>query len=386
MNGKQRVREALTRGRPDRPPLGFYAIDADTASRVLGRDTYWRAKAKCQIAFWEGRRDEVVQSWIEDATELYRKLDVIDIVPVWCEAAGRAPPKDYDPDPPRKVDENTWEDRQGRIYKYSPQTKDITMIHDPQTWTRVHAVEDELCDARPAPVDESVFEAVDALISRFKHDRFILGPSGEEMAWILLGGMERGMMEIAARPEEVKQIYLSRVRQACAQDQQYIRSGQDGVLWGQDLASQNGPMIGPQTYRELFLDGFRSRIQSVKRKNQFVIKHACGDNRLLLDIFGELGIDCYQSIQESAGMDIVDIQRNNGDKFAVWGGIPVEHLLAGSVEDVHGDVDRFMREVAPGGGCIFGSSHSIAVGTKYENFMALLDRFDRWCHEPENLA
>ena len=385
MNGKQRVRETLTGGRPDRPPLGFFAIDADTASKVLGRETYWRAKAKCQIAFWEGRRDEVVQSWIEDATELYRKLDVVDIIPVCCTAAGLAPPKDYDPDPPRKVDDNTWEDRQGCIYKYSPRTKDITMIHDPQTWTRTHAVEDELCSGQSPLVDESVFEAVDAIISRFKHDRFILGPAGEEMAWLLLGGMERGMMEIASRPQEVKQIYQSRVRQAEAQDEQYIRCGQDGVLWGHDLASQNGSMISPQTYRELFLEGFRSRIQAVKQRNQFVIKHACGDNRLLLDMFVEMGIDCYQSIQESAGMDIVDIQRRYGDKFAVWGGVPVEHLLAGSVEDVHGDVDRFMREVAPAGGCILGTSHSIAVGSKYENFMALLDRFDKLCREPVNL-
>ncbi len=378
MNGKQRVRETLTRGRPDRPPLGFFAIDADTAAKVLGRDTYWRAKAECQIAFWEGRRDEVVQSWIEDATELYRKLDIVDIIPVCCDAAGLAPPKDYDPDPPRKVDDNTWEDRQGCIYKYSPQTKDITMVHDPQTWTRTYALAKELWNGESHSVDESVFEAIDAIISRFKDDRFILGPSGEEMAWLLLGGMERGMMEIAVRPQEIKQIYLSRVNEAATHDEQCIRSGQDGVLWGQDLASQKGPMISPHTYRELFFGGFRARIQAVKQKKQFVIKHACGDNRLLLDIFAELGVDCYQSIQASAGMDIVDIQRRYGDKFAVWGGVPVEHLLAGSVEDVHEDVDHFMREVAPHGGCILGTSHSVAVGTKYDNFMALLDRFDKW--------
>ena len=55
---KQRVEKAFQRQVPDRPPLGFFAIDSDTASKVLGRETYWRAKAKCQIAFWEGRRDE----------------------------------------------------------------------------------------------------------------------------------------------------------------------------------------------------------------------------------------------------------------------------------------------------------------------------------------
>ena len=85
-------------------------------------------------------------------------------------------------------------------------------------------------------------------------------------------------------------------------------------------------------------------------------------------------------------MDIIDIQQRYGDKFALWGGVPVEHLLACSVEDVHRDVDRFMREVAPAGGCILGTSHSVAVGTKYENFMALLDRFDKRCRGSVNLV
>ena len=211
---------------------------------------------------------------------------------------GLAPPKDYDPDPPRKVDKNTWEDRQGRIYKYSPQTKDITMVYDPQKWTRAHAVKDEQCSGQLHFVDESVFEAVDAIISRFKDDRFILGPAGEEMAWLLLGGMERGMMEIADSASR-NQANLSVLVSSglTHKNEQYIRPGQDGVLWGHDLASQNGPMISPHTYRKLFLDEFRSRIQAVKQRNQFVIKHACGDNRLLLDIFVEMGIDCYQSIQ-----------------------------------------------------------------------------------------
>jgi len=378
MNGKLRVTEALLRRRPDRPPLGFFAVDSDTAGRVLGRETYWRAKAKSRIALWEGRRDEVVQSWIEDAIELYRKLDLVDIVPVCCEAAGLVPPKNYQPDPPRKIDDATWEDRQGCIYKYSEQTRDITLVQDPQTWTRTFTVEDESWDGTLPELDESVFEVVDAIIAEFKNDRFLLGPSGDEMAWLLLGGMERGLYEVAIHPEDVARIHESRVRRANAEDHRYVRPGQDGVLWGQDLAGQNGPLINPKTYHKLFFDGFASRIQNVKAKRQFVIKHACGNNRLLLNQFAELGIDCYQSIQASAGMDIARIQADYGDRFAVWGGVSTENLLAGTPEDVRADVDRFMREVAPRGGCILGTSHSVAVGTKYENFMALLDRYDHW--------
>jgi hypothetical protein len=55
MTSKERARTALLRGVPDKVPLGDFAIDYDTAERILGHETYVRAKAKCQIALWEGR-------------------------------------------------------------------------------------------------------------------------------------------------------------------------------------------------------------------------------------------------------------------------------------------------------------------------------------------
>lgn len=377
MNSKQRVRTVLEGKMPDRTPLGFYAIDSDTATRILGRPTYWRAKAKCQIAFWQGRRDEVVQSWIADGIELYEKLDMIDIIPVCCPAAGIAPPENYDPDPPRQIDENTWIDRHDRVYKYSPITQDITMVSDPNLWKRQYEVETERWDGQVHPPDETIFEAVDAIIDHFEYDRFILGPSGDEMAWLLLGGMERGFVEIATRPEDVREIYLSKVAQAEALDEYYIRPGQDSVLWGQDLAYNGGPMINPEIYRNLFLAGFCRRVQSVKQKGRFVMKHACGNNWPLLDMFAEAQIDCYQSIQSTAGMDIVEVHKKYGDRFSLWGGVKVENLISGSADDVRHDVERVMREIAPHGRFILGTSHSVAVGTKYENFMALLEQFDK---------
>ena len=55
----------------------------------------------------------------------------------------------------------------------------------------------------------------------------------------------------------------------------------------------------------------------------------------------------------------------------------MEELITGSAEDVRQAVRTAMERGAPGGGFILGPSHSVAFGTKYENFMAMLDEFDR---------
>lgn len=379
MNSKERAGIAFKRGIPDRCPLGFFAINSDTAAKVLGRPTYWRAKAKCQIAFWEGRRDEVVQSWIEDGVELYKKLDIIDIIPVSNHMAGICPPKNYRPVPPKKIADDTWEDSSGKIYKYSPLTADITMIHDPQGWTREYKVEEELWDGTVTPPDASVFEAVDAFIAAFKDDRFIIGPSAPAEGWLLLGGMERGFLEIASEPDAVKAIYASRIDRAIAENSYYIRPGQDGVLDGTDYSSSQGPMISPQCYRDLFLPAYQKRIRNFKEQHgKIVVQHACGNNWPLMDIFVEMGIDCYQSIQASAGMDMIEVQKKYGDRLSLWGGVQLEHLVSGTTEDVRRDVRRVMQEAAPSGGIILGTSHSVAVGTKYDNFMALLDEYSKF--------
>jgi len=59
MDSKTRVKTALAHQLPDRIPFGEFAIDYDTVEKILGRETYVRAKAKSQIALWEGRRIRV---------------------------------------------------------------------------------------------------------------------------------------------------------------------------------------------------------------------------------------------------------------------------------------------------------------------------------------
>jgi hypothetical protein len=373
MNSIKRTYASLRLDTPDRPPMGFFAIDSDTAERVLGRETYWRAKSKICIALWKGRRQEVVESLITDGIELYRKLDVIDIVSVFT---ARVPPKDYEPENPDQIDKDTWQDACGRVFKYSPETKDIVMIHDPDIWTREYKADDMMWDGEVSPPCESEFEVIDALINALGNDRFILGDCAPPVSgWLLLGGMERGFMEIAHRPEEVKLIFESQMKKAVAHNKYYIRPGQHGVLLGDDYSSTKGPMINPQVFRELFLEAHAERIKSIKQSGFPVVQHSCGNNRDMLDIFADMGIDCYQSIQESAGMDIAEVQKSHGDKYAVWGGVRTENLTDGNADDVRNDVRRFMGRVAPYGGCVLGTTHSVCTGTKYDNFMAMLDEY-----------
>lgn len=412
MNSKERVRATLARQETDRIPAGEFAIDFDTARKILGHETYLRAKAASQIAFWEERRDEVVQSWKEDAVELYRKLGVYDIVNVNAMAFGLVPPKGYSPVPPRKIAEGTWQDEEGRVFRLSEATMDISLVEDPGEWERPIAAPslpstiavpgEELAGTESEPAcgkfhedppdlypDPSVFEVVDHVIRELGKDRWILWGAGDEAELPIFTGTssplsERSLCEYATNPELADETAFAWFQRACARDRVMIRPGQDGVMWSQDFAYKTGPMISPDMFRRYVTRYAKKRVAILKDSYGLpVFKHACGNNTSLLDQFIEIGYTCYQSIQPTAAMDLARVRATVGDRLCLWGGVPVEHLVDGSMDEIRADV---RKAVAAGtsaspcgrpGGYIFGTSHSIAVGTKYDNFMAMLDEFEK---------
>jgi len=377
MTSKERVAAALEGRVPDRVPYAEFAVDFDTVERVLGHETYLRAKAKSQIAFWEGRTDEVAASWLEDHIALHRKLP-LDIV-TFPMATWELPPEDAPP-PPRRIDAVTWEDREGRVYRLSEATQDITCVHDPVRDARVFTAAEFEREPAPPRRDERSWKILDAVIREFKTQKYICGPSGGSVGIVLLGGMERGLLELAANPEAVRAATRSLVRQQNLADEVMIHPDSDAVMWAEDLGYKTGPLIGPAMFRDFFLEANKERARSVKtRHGKKILKHCCGNINLLLDFFVEIGFDAYQSIQPTAGMDICRLKKTHGDRIALWGGVAVENLVGGRPEDVRADVRRAMACAKPGGRFILGASHSIAVGTKYDNYMALLDEHAKLC-------
>lgn len=374
MNSKNRVLTTLNGAVPDCVPIGEFAIDFDTVEKILGHETYLRAKAKSQIAFWEGRYDEVAESYVKDHIELHEKLD-LDII-TFPMATWEIPPETDDP-PPQKLDDTTWEDKYGRIFKYSNITADITCIKDPVLEKTVFKPEDYQKEPEPTIRDERSWKILDTVIQQFKNEKFICGPSGGEIGIVFLGDLERGCIELAQNPETIRAATDYFLRQQNMADEVMIHPDADAVLWGADFGHKTGPFISPKMFRELFLEPNKARVENVKRFGKKVLKHCCGNTHALLDFFLEIGYDAYQSIQPTADMDICALKKSVGDKITLWGGVAVENMVGGTPEDIRHDVRRAMQCAREGGRFILGTSHSVAVGSKYDNYMAMLDEYHK---------
>jgi hypothetical protein len=375
MNSKERVRRTLEGLIPDRVPWGEFAVDFDTVEKVIGHETFLRAKAKSRIAFWEGRQAEVAESYLKDHLELHRRLE-LDIV-TFPMATWEIPPE-TDDSPPRKIDDSTWEDKYGRIYKYSPQAEDIICVKDPVQEARKYSVA-EFRQQPPRPQrDLRSWKILDGVIQQLKEEKFICGPSGGIIGIVFLGGLEQGSTAIIQNPGLVKAATAYFLQEQNLADEVMVHPDSDAVLLAHDFGHKTGPFISPTMFKEFFLEANKVRVRTLRQKSgKKAILHSCGNVNAFMDFFIEIGFDAYQSVQGSAGMDLCALKKNYGDKITLWGGVSLENLISGTPEDVRRDVHRAMECAKRGGRFILGTSHSVAVGSRYENFLSMLDEYHK---------
>ena len=183
--------------------------------------------------------------------------------------------------------------------------------------------------------------------------------------------MEREFIDKAVQYLVEKQNFL---------DDKIIHPGSDAVIWGADFAHSRGGFISPAMFKDMFFSGNKTRVDNIKNKHgKYVVKHCCGDVNKFLDQFVELGYDCYQSIQLSGGRDLADVKQRIGDKLVLWGGVPVELIIEGTMGEVREAVRQAMEIGKDNGRFILGTTHSIAVGSNYDNFMTMIDEYWKHC-------
>ncbi|MGQ9630113.1 MAG: uroporphyrinogen decarboxylase family protein [bacterium] len=364
MTPKERVYKTLNFEEPDRIPVGEFATDYEMVEKVLGHETFWRGHFKTTKALWEGRRDEVVESMKKDIVEFTLKLE-LDMVPVVL-----VPSKYKEVEVPKKIGENTWEDREGNIYQYAEKSQWLICVKHADAEKKF--TPEDFVYEEPEEPDDSELELIRYVVEKLGKTHFIFARSGDGSI-AFPGGMERGLIMMVEEPELVRMAVKRNAKITEFYDRIYIREGVDALAPGADYSTTRGPLMSPKIVEDLFFPAMKAHCDFAHRHNVKILKHACGNNWPIMDYFVNAGYDAYQAIQSSAGMDIRKLKELYGDRIALWGGVNTENLIGGTKEDVVRDVEYAIQYAAPGGGFIFGSSHSIAIGTKYENYIAMLE-------------
>ena len=154
-----------------------------------------------------------------------------------------------------------------------------------------------------------------------------------------------------------------------------------------DLGMQNGPLISPKIFREVFKPRYKVMYDLIKSKQPdiFIFMHSCGSIHAFLPDLIEIGLDIINPVQTSAkDMEPERLKREFGKDLTFWGGgVDTQHALPfGTPEEVVQDVEEKMRAFGPGGGFVFNPSHNIPPGVPPENILAMFEAFKRFRDYP----
>lgn len=381
---RERVFAALEHREPDRIPWGEHSIDYNVYEDILGRETLVQAKMKQTQAYWDGRRDEIVECYKRDRLDLIRALEM-DIVFV-----NRVPKKGYHPEPMEKLDERTYRDKHGNIYRVSSTTHDLmpykknTEGYKPPTLESLQEQIDKLEEQPIGDPNDSCWEFVHHAVSEMKDTHFIMLLCGD-LGFPGFGATEEEFwMNLVLQPEICKKIAELRGKRMLREVELYAQLGVDGIMPCGDLGSSTGLLASPEIYREMVYPWHKAHVEKAHRYGLKVLKHCCGHTWPVIDKLAEV-YDAYEGIQASGGMDIKKLKERVGHKICLWGGIWHEHIILGSVEDIRNDARYAFKYAAEGGGYIMGSTHSLAVDAKKENILEMKRCRDEWGNYPIDL-
>jgi uroporphyrinogen decarboxylase len=149
------------------------------------------------------------------------------------------------------------------------------------------------------------------------------------------------------------------------------------VAIGDDVAFHDRPIVDLARYRRLFKGRHKQMFDLVKAKSQAkVLYHCCGAVGSLVEEFIDIGVDALNPVQvSSAGMDdTAALKATFGDRICFWGAIDTGRVLPmGSPADVRAEVQRRVRDLAPGGGYVLAAVHNIQEDVPAENVLAMAD-------------
>lgn len=363
MTSKERVYTALQHREPDRVPVGEAYVDYPIIEQVIGRKTFYRSHARETFALWEGRRDEVVDSQKRDLVEFVRRTG-LDIVPVWL-----VPPRNQMMDKPWSIGEQTWEERDGTVLQYVPQTEDLVVV---QRGSRPVEVPEQ------PPPDGSEWELWDYVVQELGQTHFIIASGGVALG---IGGytdvasrfrtFEAWMMRLLDDPDRIAEEELHRLQGYQQTVRDLAARGLDAVRLSPDYGYGRATYCSPDVFRRAFLPGLRGMCEEIHAGGLVVHFHCDANMAALTDQMVAAGVDIYQSIEPHEPID--RYKREVGECLTLWGGVSCHDLCTATPDEIRRQARFAIRHCAPGGGFILGSSHNILTATRYENFMAMLE-------------
>ena len=191
-------------------------------------------------------------------------------------------------------------------------------------------------------------------------------------------GMEQVLIDIATRDEVGLAIIDKRVQieyEVRRRTLEAARGKVDILCLGEDTGNQNGRMVSPKDFDEVFRPRLEMFYDLAHEFGCKAMMHSCGDSHEIMPTFIDMGLDVLDAMQpEPPGMEPETIRAMCKGKLAFCGLISTQRTLPfGSEEECRAEARHRIDMIAKGGGYIFAPAHCIQPDTPLVNVLAVFE-------------
>lgn len=192
----------------------------------------------------------------------------------------------------------------------------------------------------------------------------------------LLRSMEQVLIDLALNTKAGLRLIERRIDVQLAVLERTLDAAQgkiDFVWMGEDLGSQNGPLISNELYRTRIKQFHKRIVDCAESYGLPVMIHSCGSSSWAFDDFIEIGIHVIDTLQpEAKDMEPEFLKRKYGDELAFHGCISTAGPVAtGTSEDVVDYCRKILEIMMPGGGYCFAPTHQLQDNSPTQNVLAM---------------
>ncbi len=269
---------------------------------------------------------------------------------------------------PKKRDDGSVVLPNGCIYKKS---SDGRFFYIDGAWTSLE-VRNEHFGPR-IPPSESTFEGFEKFYDQkvIKEDRIYVFPiiNGlHEGNWLNLGiitfakELKKPTGLLKQTIDELYKVNIEICKRLLDIDSEMV------IAFTDDIAYKGRLMISPQQFRDLYLSLYKSLFKMIHKRGGRTMIHTDGKIDKLIPLYIEMGLDLVQGLEPIAGVDIIALNEQYGDKISWNGNIDVSVLLwKKPPEQVRKQCEKVIKAVAPNNNLVFGPSTDIMTGHPIEN-------------------
>jgi uroporphyrinogen decarboxylase len=188
----------------------------------------------------------------------------------------------------------------------------------------------------PDPDNDAIFKdiaKVAASIDRKEHLLMGMNPAVLFVRSWLLYGMENLLLGTIKEKEKVKALLEIITDYQIKIAKRYIALGIDIAHMGDDVGTNQGLMIRPDTWRDLIKPNLKRIIDTYKAGGCYIYVHCCGNVMQILDDLMELGVDILNPLQASAN-NLGEVRARTQGKIVLHGGFDCDSIMRKEIKEI----------------------------------------------------